>query len=55
MKVRKFKRILAVCYIVSAMVALHVQMRTALAQQSPSVAAGFGVGHGGTVSIVRRT
>jgi hypothetical protein len=62
MKVRSFKRIFGVCYIVAAMVALHVQMRTALAQQSPTAAAGFGtataapfisyVGHDGVVRQV---
>jgi len=62
MKVRGFKRIFAVCCMVSAVVALHVAMGTAVAQQGPTAAAGFGaataapfisyVGHDGMVRQV---
>jgi hypothetical protein len=62
MKVHNFKRILAVCCIVSAIVALHMQAAPALAQQGPTEVAGFGaataapfisyVGHDGVVRQV---
>jgi hypothetical protein len=40
---RNLKRILAIGCIVFAVVELHFQTRTALAQQSPTAASGFGV------------
>ncbi|HET8563922.1 MAG TPA: hypothetical protein VFM35_08640 [Candidatus Binatia bacterium] len=62
MKERSFKLILALCWIVSAIMMPHVQVRPALAQESPTAIAGFGaataapfisyVGHDGAVRQV---